>query len=139
MRRLCFGGFPTPAGQVLPHCPGAGSTGNHPAIQLPFPDRMHFPALQWGSIEYFYLFYWRSQFRSDSLPENPFQRMSVRMHYLGKHFPLFREKAGIMHNTNSSGAARQVRELLGFTGFLVAQTFYSQVKNISKLRVICAS
>ncbi len=41
-------------------------------------------------------------------------------------FPPFRSKSRITHNANNSEATEQVRNLLGFTGFLVVQTFNSQ-------------
>ncbi len=37
-----------------------------------------------------------------------------------------------MHNADNSGATERVRNLLGFTGFLVVQTFYSQVTIYTK-------
>ena len=42
-------------------------------------------------------------------------------------FPPFRSKSRITHNANNSEATERVRNLLEFTGFLVVQTFYSQV------------
>ena len=42
-------------------------------------------------------------------------------------FPAYRATAPSTHNTNNSSISGQVRNLLGFTGFLVVQTFHSQV------------
>ena len=75
--------------------------------------------------------YWKGKFLSAALSENTFKRKSIRSHCheLSEEtfFPPFRSKSRITYNANNSRATERVRNLLGFTGFLVVQTFYSQV------------
>ena len=82
-----------------------------------------------NSAEHINPFYGEGQFQPDLLPENTFKGKSIRSHCHAlsaeTFFPPFRSKAGITYNTNNSETSGQVRNLLGFTGFLVVQTFYS--------------
>ena len=55
------------------------------------------------------------------------------MHYFRKHFSPFGTKARIMHNANNTGTPGRIRRTLGFSGFLVVQTFNCQVYNIRPL------
>ncbi len=81
--------------------------------------------------EHFYLLYRKGKFRPAALPKNTFERKGIGSHChelsAETFFPPFRSKSGITHNANNSEATEQVRNLLGFTGFLVVQTFNSQV------------
>ncbi len=80
--------------------------------------------------EHFYLLYRKGKFRPAALPKNTFERKGIGSHChelsAETFFPPFRSKSRITHNANNSEATEQVRNLLGFTGFLVVQTFNSQ-------------
>ena len=66
-----------------------------------------------------------------SLSKNAFQRKGIGGCTYGPPaeilFPVYGKIAGITYNANNSEATRLVRKLLGFPGFLMVQTFYSQV------------
>ncbi len=73
----------------------------------------------------------KGKFLPAAVTKNTFERKGIGSHChelsAETFFPPFRKTAtGITHNANS-GATERVRNLLGFTGFLVVQTFYSQV------------
>lgn len=67
------------------------------------------------------------QLRYQRTPSRERVSESALIYYLRKHFSPYGTKTRIIHNTNNSGTAGWVREPLGFTSFLVLQTFYSQV------------
>lgn len=73
------------------------------------------------------LFYGEGEFQPAPLPENTFKGKSIRSHShalsVETFFPPFRSKARITYNANNSEISGQVRNLLGFTRFLVVQTF----------------
>ena len=80
----------------------------------------HFGELDWGA-----------RLRPATLSEDPIQRKGIGSRSHGPPteilFPVYGKTAGITHNADNSGAAGSVWNLLGFTGFLVVQTFYSLV------------
>ena len=93
----------------------------------------HSPILHSNGIapESFHPLYAESQIQPAPLPENAVKGTCVGRHphalFPETFFPSYGTNARITYNANNSGTAGKVRNLLGFTGFLVMQTFYSQV------------
>ena len=81
--------------------------------------------------EPFHMLYRKGQFQSAPLPEDTLQGKgfwgSTDALFPETFFPLIRAKARIIHNADNSGIAGRVRRTVGFSGFLVIQTFNSQV------------
>ena len=72
--------------------------------------------------------------RPAALPENPVKGKGIRGCSDGTitkiFFLVYGKTAAITYNSNNSRATGYVRNLLGFSGFFVVQTFYSQVQKI---------
>ena len=68
-------------------------------------------------------FGWKTDLGSAALPKNAFPGKGIRRRAYGSlaeiFFPVYGKTAGIVYNTNNSGATGYVRNLLGFPGFLV--------------------
>ena len=73
-----------------------------------------------------------SQIRYQRTPSQGRVSEATLMYYFRKHFSAFWRKTRIIHNANNSEATGKVRRTMGFSGFLVVQTFNCQVSyNIS--------
>jgi len=69
-----------------------------------------------------------SQIRYQRTPFKGRVSEATLMHYFRKHFfQTIKPKARIIHNTDNSKIAERARRTVGFSGFLVVQTFNSQV------------
>ena len=68
-----------------------------------------------------------SQLRYQRTPSRERVSEGALMLFLETFFPTYVTNARIAYNANNSGTAGRVRNILGFTGLLMIQTFYSQV------------